>query len=151
MHPVMLIDLVTLCYTATSPVLHSRRYPRPQDDGHLRAFHHPKEPTPQTRPLPPCALMIINVTLTKMGSEGSTHHPPSLRPNTKSMHASSSLRWSNPVNVAHCPPTNGRGATTRKSRMTSSGSFSEGEEPAAGLGREGSGKRRAKMSGTVGA
>jgi hypothetical protein len=71
-----------------------------------------------------------------------THHPPPLRPNTKSMHASSFLRLSNPVNVAHSPPTCRRGAATRTSRMTSCGSA---ESP-----RGGSGKRRANSSGTGG-
>lgn len=67
----------------------------------------------------------------------STHHPPSLPPNTKSIHDSSFLRFLNPVNVAHGPPTCRRGASTRRSTISSSESCT--------------GKRRAKSSGTRGA
>jgi len=55
---------------------------------------------------------------------------------------------SNPVNVAHCPPTDARGAAYRISRITSPFSFSSEEEPA---GLESRGKRRENSSGTAGA
>lgn len=91
--------------------------------------------------------ILVQDSEKKMGKD--THHPtPSLRPNTKSMHTSSSLRLWNPVNVAHCPPTDARGAAYRISRITSPFSFSSGEEPA---GLESRGKRRENSSGTAGA
>jgi hypothetical protein len=93
----------------------------------------------------------------KKNEKQDTHHPTlSLRPNTKSMHASSCLRCSNPVNVAHSPPTDARGAAYRMSPITS-GSFSwsfsseEEPEPVGWLSLEWSGKRRENESGTAGA